>query len=265
MSKISSTIWGGRFKDSPSQIMLDINESISIDKRLYKEDIIGSIAHCEMLEQQNIISIDDSNKIISGLQQILIEIEENKFRFKKDLEDIHMNIESRLQEIIGEIAGKLHTARSRNDQVATDTKLFTRKANRKLKILLINLITIFINKANKHIETYMPGFTHLQTAQPISFAHHLLAYVEMFLRDIDRIDSAISRMNTNPLGAAALAGTSFNIDRNYTTKLLEFAEPTRNSIDSVSDRDFILDFLYNASVIGTHLSRFSEENYIMGK
>jgi argininosuccinate lyase len=255
----SNKMWGGRFSQSSSDVMLEINSSIDFDKNLYKHDILGSIAHAKMLAKQEIITLEESQKIISGLEQIENEIESNNFEFKQELEDIHMNIESRLSEIIGDVAGKLHTARSRNDQVATDFKLYVKDVSKEIYTLLTNLQSILIKKAEENIKTIMPGFTHLQTAQPISFAHHLLAYFEMFERDRVRIEDAIDRLNQSPLGSAALAGTSFPIDREFTAKELGFEKPCNNSLDGVSDRDFALDFAYNNSVISMHLSRLAEE------
>lgn len=258
--KISSNkMWGGRFDQAPSSIMQAINVSIHFDKTLYKQDIRGSIAHATMLATCGIINKDESKKIIAGLKQIEQEINQGKFEFKEEFEDIHLNIESRLKEIIGDPAGKLHTARSRNDQVATDFKLYIRDSYDEIDSLLKNLQKNLLKKAEENITTIMPGFTHLQTAQPISFAHHLLCYFEMIKRDRSRIIDSRKRLNECPLGSAALAGTSFAIDRHLTAKLLGFDGPTNNSIDSVSDRDFASDFAYNASVIATHLSRFAEE------
>ena len=259
MMNNSNKMWGGRFDQASSEIMLEINSSIDFDKNLYKYDIAGSIAHCKMLAKQKIITNEESQKIISGLKQIEEEIESYNFQFKQELEDIHMNIENRLSEIIGDVAGKLHTARSRNDQVATDFKLYVKDASKQIYDLLSNLQKILIEKAQENIKTIMPGFTHLQTAQPISFAHHLLAYFEMFERDKSRIEDSINRLNQSPLGSAALAGTSFPIDREFTAKELGFQKPCNNSLDAVADRDFALDFTYNNSVIAMHLSRFAEE------
>ncbi len=255
----SNKMWGGRFSQSSSDVMLEINSSIDFDKNLYKYDILGSIAHAKMLAKQEIITLEESQKIIFGLEQIKNEIESNNFEFKQELEDIHMNIESRLSEIIGDVAGKLHTARSRNDQVATDFKLYVKDVSKEIHTLLTNLQSILIKKAEENVKTIMPGFTHLQTAQPISFAHHLLAYFEMFERDRVRVEDAIDRLNQSPLGSAALAGTSFPIDREFTAKELGFEKPCNNSLDGVSDRDFALDFAYNNSVISMHLSRLAEE------
>lgn len=255
----SNPMWGGGFTKEVSEIMKFINQSISFDKRLYKYDIQGSKAHCTMLIEKQIISEKDGQKILEGLDIILKEIEDGKFEFKENLEDIHMNIEYRLHQIIGDAAGKLHTARSRNDQVATDFKLFVREHLDILDIALKNMQDSLLDKAEEHYDTLMPGFTHLQTAQPVTFGHHLLAYFEMIRRDRLRISSAKSIMNECPLGAAALAGTSFPIDRNLTANILGFKNPTSNSIDSVSDRDFVIEFLSICSIIAIHLSRFAEE------
>lgn len=257
--KNTNKMWGGRFSFAPSEIMEKINASIDFDKKLYKEDINGSIVHCQMLVKQNIISEDEGNKIINGLKQIEKEIETGNFIFSKSFEDIHMNVEARLKEIIGNIAGRLHTARSRNDQVALDCKLYVRNAIDSLVNLMYDLKLSFLNKAEEYYDIMMAGCTHLQVAQPTTFGHHLLCYYEMFLRDIKRLKNTRSVMNECPLGAAALCGTPFNIDRNYTAKGLNFDCPTRNSLDSVSDRDFIIEFLSCISIIAVHLSRFAEE------
>lgn len=255
----ASAIWGGRFAEGPSAIMEDINASIGFDKRLYTQDIQGSQAHCRMLVAQGIISQPDGDAILDGLEQVLSEIERGDLAFSRKLEDIHMNVESRLTEIVGAPAGRLHTARSRNDQVATDFKLWVRDALDDLDQGLIGLITTLIGRAEEHAETVMPGFTHLQTAQPVTLGHHLLAYVEMLGRDRGRVRDARARLNECPLGAAALAGTSFAIDRERTASELGFDRPTANSLDSVSDRDFALEFLSTGSLIAMHLSRLAEE------
>lgn len=255
----SNSMWGGRFEISPSQIMQEINQSISFDKKLYKQDIQGSTAHAKMLAEVGILTKSEAKKIIDGLSKIQKEIESGKFNFKIELEDIHMNIESRLKEIIGDVAGKLHTARSRNDQVATDFRLFVRDEILEVKSLLIQLEKNLVKKAEENLEVIMPGFTHLQVGQPVLFSHHLLAYFEMFKRDISRLDDLYKRINECPLGACAMAGTSFPIDRNLTAKELGFDRPTANSMDSVSDRDFAIEFLFCASLIATHLSRIAEE------
>ena len=258
-NKNNLAIWNTRIKKNTSSLFQKIGSSISIDKRLYSEDIKGSIAHVEMLFKQKIISFKIKNKIIYGLNKIEKEISKDKLEFNEKLEDIHMNIEKRLFQIIGEEAGYIHTARSRNDQVITDFKLWLKSATNEIKINLDKVIKSTIKISEKNVETIMPGFTHLKNAQAISFAHYLLAYVEMFLRDKKRFENNFSSLNENPLGVAALAGTSFNIDRNYTTKKLGFKFPTNNSIDTVSDRDFVLDFLYCTSVCSTHISRIAEE------
>ncbi len=258
-NKNNQTIWNTRIKNNSSNLSQKIGSSIDVDKRLYKEDINGSIAHVEMLFKQKIISFRTKNKIIYGLNKIEKEISSKKFEFKKKYEDIHINIEKRLFQIIGEEAGYVHTARSRNDQVITDLKIWIKSANQKISVMLNNVIKNSINLAEKNIDTIMPGFTHLKNAQAVSFAHYLMAYVEMFKRDKDRFKNNLDSLNENPLGVAALTGTSFNIDRNYTTKKLGFEKPTNNSIDTVADRDFVLDFLYSVSVCSLHLSRISEE------
>ena len=255
----SNMMWGGRFSDGPKQVMGLINSSVKFDRRLYKHDILASIIHAEMLVNNQIISKEIGLKIIAGLQTILQEIENDKFQFQTELEDIHMNVEARLHELIGEDAGFLHTARSRNDQVSTDFRLWIRDAIDELTNQLENLMKAFLTKAEENHDTIMPGFTHLQVAQPITFGHHLLAYLEMFSRDVERLKSARVRLNECPLGSAALAGTSFPIDRMEISKRLGFERPMRNSIDAVSDRDFCLDFLAAASICMTHLSRFAEE------
>ena len=258
-NKNNKAIWNTRIKKNTSSIFKKVGSSIDVDKRLFKEDIQGSIAHVEMLFKQKIISFKIKNKIIWGLNRIRNEIIKKKFNFNSNLEDIHMNIENRLFEIIGEDAGYVHTGRSRNDQVVTDFKLWLRSSTSEIVNHLNNLVKIIIKDAEKNVETVMPGFTHLKNAQPISFAHYLLAYVEMFKRDKKRFQNNLENLSENPLGAAALAGTSFNIDRNYTSKKLKFKNPTNNSIDTVSDRDFVLDFLYSVSVCSIHISRLAEE------
>jgi argininosuccinate lyase len=257
--KASNQMWGGRFASGPAAIMEAINASIGYDRKLYAQDIRGSIAHSEMLAKTGIISADDSKKIADGLAAIRSEIEAGKFGFSTRLEDIHMNIEARLAELIGPAAGRLHTARSRNDQVAVDFRLWVKDEFHRVAEALKGLIAAFVARAEEHAATVMPGFTHLQTAQPVTFGHHCLAYAEMFARDLSRVRDAIERMDESPLGAAALAGTGFPIDRHMTAKALGFREPTRNSLDSVSDRDYALEFLSVASIAGTHLSRLAEE------
>ena len=258
-NKNNRTIWNIRVKANNSSLFQSIGSSIDIDKRLYKEDISGSIAHVEMLFKQKIISFKIKNKIIYGLTKIKKEISNKKFEFNKKYEDIHMNIEKRLFQIIGEEAGYIHTARSRNDQVITDFKIWIKSSTKEINVTLDKIIKNIIELAEKNINTIMPGFTHLKNAQAVSFAHYLMAYVEMFYRDKKRFTSNFESLNENPLGVAALSGTSFNIDRNYTSKKLGFKYPTKNSIDTVSDRDFVLDFLYGASVCSMHISRIAEE------
>ena len=258
-NKNNKAIWNTRIKKSVSTLFQRVGSSIDVDKRLYKEDIIGSVTHVEMLFKQKIINFKIKNKIIYGLNKIKNEISNNKFEFNKKYEDIHMNIEKRLFQIIGEEAGFIHTARSRNDQIITDFKIWTKSATKEINILLDNVIKNTLKLAEKNIHTIMPGFTHLKNAQAISFAHYLMAYVEMFNRDKNRFNNNLESLNENPLGVAALAGTSFNIDRNYTSKKLGFKKPTSNSIDTVSDRDFVLDFLYSVSVCAMHISRIAEE------
>ncbi|WP_440921061.1 argininosuccinate lyase [Candidatus Pelagibacter sp.] len=258
-NKNNQAIWGNRIKKNTSSIFQKVGSSIDVDKRLYKEDIIGSIAHAEMLFKQKIITFKIKNKIIYGLNKIKKEITNKKFEFNKKYEDIHINIEKRLFEIIGEDAGFIHTARSRNDQVITDLKIWMKSSTKEINVLLDTIIKSVIKAAEKNIYTVMPGFTHLKNAQPVSFGHYLMAYVEMFKRDKKRFINNLDSLNENPLGVAALTGTSFNIDRNYTTKKLGFTKPTNNSIDTISDRDFVLDFLYAISVCAMHISRIAEE------
>ena len=259
MKNKNKAVWGGRFNNATSKIFEKIGASIDIDKRLYEEDILGSIVHTQMLTKQKIINRERGNKIISGLKKIRSEIRKNKFKFNKKYEDIHLNIEKRLFTIIGNDAGYLHIARSRNDQVITDFKLWIKKASKEIVKNLNNLIKNFLKKSAGNIQTIMPGFTHLKNAQPISFAHYLLAYVEMFKRDKKRFTSNIDYIDECPLGVGALAGTSYKIDRNFTSKKLGFKKPTNNSIDTVSDRDFALDFLSSASICAMHISRLAEE------
>ena len=258
-NKNNQAIWNSRVKKKTSTLFQKVGSSIDIDKRLYKEDIAGSIVHVEMLFKQKIISFKVKNKIIYGLQRIEKEILKNKFEFNKEYEDIHMNIEKKLFEVIGEEAGYIHTARSRNDQVITDLKIWIKKSTKEINTYLDKLIKSILRIAEKNIETVMPGFTHLKNAQPVSLAHYFMAYVEMFKRDKKRFIHNLDNLNESPLGAAALTGTSFNIDRNFTAKKLGFDRPTNNSIDTVSDRDFVLDFLYSISVCSTHISRIAEE------
>ena len=258
-NKNNRTIWNTRIRKNTSSLFQKIGNSIDIDKRLFKEDIMVSIAHVEMLFKQKIISFKIKNKIIYGLTKIDKEISNNKFEFNKKHEDIHMNIEKRLFHIIGEEAGYIHTARSRNDQVITDFKIWIRNSTNEININIEKIKKSSIKLAEKNIHTIMPGFTHLKNAQAISFAHYLMSYVEMFTRDKNRFLNNLKSLEENPLGVAALAGTSFNIDRDYTSKKLGFKKPTNNSIDTVSDRDFVLDFLYAVSVCSMHISRIAEE------
>ena len=258
-NKNNQAIWGTRIKANTSMLFQEVGSSLDIDKRLYKEDIAGSIAHVEMLFKQKIISFKIKNKIIYGLNKIEKEISNNKFEFNKKYEDIHMNIENRLSQIIGEEAGYVHLARSRNDQVITDLKIWVKSATKEINSTINEVIKNILNLAEKNIKTVMPGFTHLKNAQAVSFAHYLMAYVEMFNRDKKRFLNNLDNLNENPLGVAALTGTSFKIDRNYTSKKLGFRKPTNNSIDTVSDRDFVLDFLYCVSVCSMHISRIVEE------
>ncbi len=262
-NKNNQAIWNTRIKKNMSSLFQKVGSSIDIDKRLFKEDIKGSIVHVEMLFRQKIISFKIKNKIIYGLNKIDKEISSKKFEFNKKYEDIHMNIEKRLFEIIGDDAGYIHTARSRNDQVITDFKIWIKSATKEIDTSLNKLIKTTLKVAEKNIETIMPGFTHLKNAQPISLGHYLMAYVEMFIRDKKRFQNNFESLNENPLGVCALTGTSFNIDRNYTTKKLGFKTPTNNSFDTVSDRDFVLDFLYSSSTCSMHLSRIAEDLIIL--
>ena len=258
-NKYNQAIWKKRIKKNSSVLFQEIGSSIDIDKRLFKEDIRASIIHVEMLSKQRIVSSKIKNKIIKGLKKIEIEILKKKFFFNKKYEDIHMNIEKRLFQLIGDDSGFIHTARSRNDQVVTDFKLWTKSSTLKLNKNLTSVIKTILKIASNNVQTIMPGFTHLKNAQPVSLAHYLLAYVEMFQRDKKRLINNLETLNENPLGVAALTGTSFNIDRFFTTKKLGFKKPTNNSIDTVADRDFVLDFLYTISVCSLHISRISEE------
>ncbi|WP_221238284.1 argininosuccinate lyase [Roseospira visakhapatnamensis] len=255
----ASAMWGGRFSAGPAEIMARINASIGFDKRLYRQDIAGSRAHCRMLMDTGIIPRADGEAILTGLDQVLQEIEDGRFVFKTALEDIHMNVEARLREIIGPAAGRLHTARSRNDQVATDLRLWTRDAIDGLDGALQGLQRALITQAEAHADAVMPGFTHLQAAQPVTLGHHLLAYVEMVGRDRGRLRDARARLNESPLGAAALAGTGFPIDRHATAAALGFDRPMANSLDAVSDRDFAVEVLAALSLCAVHLSRLAEE------
>ena len=256
---MSNKMWGGRFTERPDAIMEEINVSIDVDRHLYAQDIAASKAHAAMLAAQGIITANDAKNIARGLDTILSEIGKGSFDFKRALEDIHMNVESRLGELIGPAAGRLHTARSRNDQVATDFRLYVRDTIDETDAALAAFQHALVERALEHAGTVMPGFTHLQTAQPVTFGHHLLAYVEMAARDRGRFADARKRLNESPLGAAALAGTSFPIDRDATAKALGFDRPMANSLDAVSDRDFVLETLSAAAIASVHLSRFAEE------
>ncbi len=256
---MTKTMWGGRFSEGPDAIMQEINASIDFDRALFAEDIAGSRAHAEMLAEQGIISAGDAKQIVAGLDTIASEIAAGTFTFSRALEDIHTHVEARLKELIGDAAGRLHTARSRNDQVATDLKLWVRNAIDEIDGQLHGLQSALAAKAEKFSGAVMPGFTHLQSAQPITFGHHLLAYVEMLSRDRGRFADCRRRLNESPLGAAALAGTAFPIDRAATAKKLGFDRPTANSLDSVADRDFALEAMAAASICAVHLSRFAEE------
>ena len=258
-NKNNQPIWSSRIKKNSNNLFRKVGGSLDIDKRLFNEDISASIVHTEMLFKQKIINFKIKNKIVWGLNRIRNEIIKKKFPFDRNLEDIHMNIEKRLFDLIGEDAGFIHTSRSRNDQVITDFKIWLKKSTYEITKTLNALISTILKVADKNIKTVMPGFTHLKNAQPISFAHYMMAYVEMFKRDKKRFKNNLDALNENPLGVAALSGTSFNIDRNFTTKKLNFSKPTDNSIDTVSDRDFVLDFLYACSACSIHISRIAEE------
>ena len=255
----TNKMWGGRFTTGPSELMGKINASIDFDKKLYRQDIRASKVHATMLGRQDIIPKEDAEAICAGLDQVLQEIADGKFEFSHALEDIHMNVEARLSEIIGAPAGRLHTARSRNDQVITDVRLWLRDQIDRIEFKLKALIEALIIKAEANTDTAMPGFTHLQVAQPVSFGHHLLAYVEMIGRDLSRLQDCRARMNECPLGAAALAGSPYPIDRHWTAQQLEFDAPCENSMDAVSSRDFIAEFIFFASMNSVHLSRLAEE------
>ncbi len=255
----ANRMWGGRFAAGPAEVMQRINASIDFDRRLYAQDIAASKAHCRMLVHQAIITQQDGDAILAGLETILQEIEQGQFSFKAELEDIHMNVEARLRELIGEAAGRLHTARSRNDQVATDFRLWVRDAIDGLEGALRELQAALLDQAEANAATVMPGYTHLQAAQPVTFGHHMMAYVEMFGRDRARLRDCRTRLNECPLGAAALAGTSFPIDRRMTAEALGFDRPAANSIDAVSDRDFAIEFLSSGALLAIHLSRLAEE------
>ena len=252
-------LWGGRFKESTNELVEEFTESVSYDKRLAPFDIAGSIAHVKMLEKQGILKPEEAQKIIKGLNQVLKEIEEGRFQWKRELEDVHMNVEKRLTEIVGPVGGKLHTGRSRNDQVATDVRLYVRKEIEEIINLLKGLRRAFWKQAKENLDVVMPGYTHLQIAQPVLYSHHMLAYYWMFKRDEERFKDTLKRVNVSPLGSAALAGTSYPLDREFTAKLLGFDGVTRNSMDAVSDRDFIAETIFNCAMVMMHLSRLSEE------
>lgn len=252
-------MWEGRFHKETNKLLEKFNASITFDKRMYEEDITGSIAHSRMLAKQGIIAEGEQKEIENGLLQIKDEIKNGKFEFKIEDEDIHMSIEKRLTQIIGAVAGKLHTARSRNDQVALDVRMYVRKEAREISKLLVKMENVLLELAEKYKNVIIPGYTHLQRAQPILFSHHLMAYFQMFKRDISRIEDFLERSDEMPLGAGALAGTTFDLDRHFVAKELGFSKPTENSLDSVSDRDFIIELAMIISVISMHLSRFSEE------
>ncbi|HEX3756944.1 MAG TPA: argininosuccinate lyase [Rhizomicrobium sp.] len=255
----TNKMWGGRFEAGPAAIMREITPSIDFDKRLAAEDLAGSRAHARMLANEGIISKEDAAAILSGLDRIETEIAQGQFTFRRELEDIHLNIEARLGELIGPAAGRLHTARSRNDQVVTDFRLWVRAACGRAEDGLVGLQRALLGQAEKHVVTIMPGFTHMQPAQPVTFGHHLLAYIEMFGRDRGRFEDAKKRLNESPLGAAALAGTSFAIDREFTAKTLGFTRPMRNSMDAISARDFALEYLAACAIGAVHLSRLAGE------
>jgi argininosuccinate lyase len=259
MKKTTKRMWGGRFAEETDKLVQEFNASIHVDKHMALQDIQGSIAHATMLAEQGIITKKEAGQIIKGLESIRKDVEAGTFEFKVELEDVHMNVERELTNRVGSVGGKLHTARSRNDQVATDFRLYVRERTLRLIKLLQETRRVFVDLAETHLGTIMPGYTHLQVAQPILFSHHMLAYYEMFTRDQGRLEDSLKRLNISPLGAGALAGTGFPIDRHKTAKMLDFSEPARNSLDAVSDRDFALEFLSAASIVMMHLSRLSEE------
>ena len=259
MKNKNKTIWANRFKGKTSKSFQRIGSSINVDKRLYKQDIVASIAHVQMLMKQKIINNIDGKKIINGLNKIKSQMDRGQFNFQEKFEDIHLNIEKKLFEMIGSVAGYMHTARSRNDQVVTDLKLWVKESSKDILKLISLLMKSILKKAEKNSDTVMPGLTHLKNAQPISFAHYLLAYYEMLKRDKKRFENNINLLNECPLGSAALSGTSYKIDRKYTAKKLGFKKPTDNSIDSISDRDFAIDFLYSSAICAMHLSRLAED------
>ena len=252
-------LWGGRFKESTNKLVEEFTESVSYDKRLAPYDIAGSVAHVKMLEKQGILSQEEADRIVKALNEVLQEIEKGEFEWKKELEDVHMNIEKRLIEKVGAVGGKLHTGRSRNDQVATDVRLYVRKEILEILELLKELRRAFFKQAQENLGVIMPGYTHLQIAQPVLYSHHMLAYYQMFKRDAERFEDTLKRVNVSPLGSAALAGTSYPLDREFTAKLLGFSTVTRNSMDAVSDRDFVAETIFNCAMVMAHLSRLSEE------
>jgi argininosuccinate lyase len=263
MKNKNKTVWSKRLKGKISKSFQRIGSSINVDKRLYKQDIFASTIHTQMLIKQKIIPSSEGKKIIYGLKKIKSQIDMGKFTFHEKYEDIHLNIEKKLFDIIGKSAGFMHTARSRNDQVVTDFKLWVKESSKDISKDILNLMRMIVKKAEKNVGTVMPGFTHLKNAQPVSFAHYLLAYYEMLNRDKKRFQNNLDLLDESPLGSAALSGTSYKIDRNYTSKKLGFKKPTNNSIDSVSDRDFAIDFLYAAAVCAMHLSRLAEDFIIL--
>ncbi|WP_456436343.1 argininosuccinate lyase [Thermovibrio ammonificans] len=252
-------LWGGRFKESTNKLVEQFTESVSYDKRLAPFDIAGSVAHVRMLAKQGILSKEEADRIVEGLHKVLEEVESGKFEWKTELEDVHMNVEKRLTELVGPVGGKLHTGRSRNDQVATDVRLYVRHEIEEVLKLLKELRRAFLKQAEEHIDVVMPGYTHLQIAQPVLYSHHMLAYYHMFKRDEERFRDTLKRVNVSPLGSAALAGTSYPLDREFTAELLGFEGVTRNSMDAVSDRDFVAETIFNCAMVMMHLSRLSEE------
>jgi argininosuccinate lyase len=256
---LEKKLWGGRFKESTNELVEQFTESVSYDKRLAPFDIAGSVAHVRMLAKQGILSKEEADRIVEGLHKVLEEVESGKFEWKTELEDVHMNVEKRLTELVGPVGGKLHTGRSRNDQVATDVRLYVRHEIEEVLKLLKELRRAFLKQAEEHIDVVMPGYTHLQIAQPVLYSHHMLAYYHMFKRDEERFRDTLKRVNVSPLGSAALAGTSYPLDREFTAELLGFEGVTRNSMDAVSDRDFVAETIFNCAMVMMHLSRLSEE------
>ncbi|MCP3900651.1 MAG: argininosuccinate lyase, partial [Desulfobacteraceae bacterium] len=256
---MSEKLWGGRFSEKTDKLVEKINASISFDKRLYSKDIEGSIAHVKMLAHESIIKEDEADKIVKGLLKVHAQIEKGEIKYSNELEDIHMHVEDALGKVTGEVAKKLHTARSRNDQVALDVRMYLKDEINNIIALITGLQKVIVQKANDHIDVIMPGYTHLQRAQPLLFSHHLMAYYEMFKRDKQRFEDCFKRTDVMPLGAAALAGTTYPVNRDFVKELLEFSKVSENSIDAVSDRDFVVEFISAASIAMIHLSRFSEE------